>query len=89
MIPVSAGLPTCNPSTDSVASSVENENASDEATGIRVELREANEKLTERETESADLRSECKTLRSRLDDSQQALRQKVSSSDEILQYRPF
>ena len=73
--PVSAGLPTSNPSTDNVANSVET--ANDEATEIGTKLRDANFKLAEFERESAVLRSECQTLRSRLDESQQALKQKV------------
>ena len=72
---VSAGLPTSNPSTDNVANSVEN--ADDEAITIGTKLRDANHKLAEREKESAVLRNECVALRSRLDESQQALKQKV------------
>ena len=44
---------------------------------IGTKLRDANDKLAEFERESAILRSECQTLRSRLDDSQQALSEKV------------
>ena len=74
--PVSAGLPTCNPNTDNVSNSVDNA-SDDEATAIGAKLREANDKLVECERESAVLRSECKNLRSRLDESQQILKQKV------------